>query len=50
VVAPACATITDIRPHLTLEGLYLLYAMNRKPGRRGKRRPIPPAIRGAEKG
>ncbi len=31
LVAPACATITDIRPNLTLEGLNLLYAMNRNP-------------------
>jgi len=33
-VVPACATITDIRPNLTLSGLNLLYAMNRKPASR----------------
>jgi len=30
VVAPACAAITETRPNLTLEGLHLLYEMNRK--------------------
>ena len=29
-IAPACATRPDVRPNLTLEGLHLLYAINRK--------------------
>jgi len=33
LVAPACTTITDIRPHLTLEGLRLLYTMNQPASR-----------------